>query len=299
MHDLNDLYYFARVVEAGGFSAAGRALGIPKSRLSRRIAELEARLGARLLHRTTRKLALTDVGERYYRHCAAMLVEADAAEEAVAALSAAPRGRLRVSVPIAFAQTALVRMLPGFMAAYPEVRLDLLLTGRRVDLIEEGVDVALRVRAEGDEDPSLIVRRLAPAEAMLVAAPSLAAARAVTAPEQLGTLPVLGATEPDRRVHWRLLGPAGEVRDVDLEPALAVDDFLLRKAIALRGLGVTMLPEFYCREELAIGSLVRVLPAWSFESGMLQAAWPHRRGLLPAVRVFIDYLVEAFAREAV
>jgi DNA-binding transcriptional LysR family regulator len=299
MRDLNDLYYFAQVVEAGGFSAASRLLGIPKSRLSRRVAELEARLGVRLLQRTTRKLSLTDVGERYYRHCAAMLVEADAAEEAVAALSEAPRGRVRVSMPVAFAQTTLSRVLPDFMAAYPEVRLDMLLTSRRVDLLEEGVDVALRVRAEGDEDPSLVARRLAPVGAMLVAAPSLSAAQAVMRPEELAGLPILGAIEADRRVHWRLLGPDGAVRDVDFEPLLAADDFVLRKAAALRGLGVTMLPGFYCNDEIADGSLVRVLPEWSFESGTLQAVWPHRRGLLPAVRAFIDFLAEAFANDTV
>ncbi len=299
MRDLNDLYYFAHVVEAGGFSAASRRLGIPKSRLSRRVAELEARLDARLLHRTTRKLTLTDVGERYYRHCAAMLVEAEAAEEAVAAVSAAPRGRLRVSTPVALAQTMLVRVLPEFMATYPEVRLDMLLTNRRVDLVEEGVDVALRVRAEGDEDPALIARRLAPAGAILVAAPSLLSARGASKPEDFAGLPILGATEADRRVHWRLRGPDGAACELDFEPVLAADDFALRKAAAQRGLGVTMLPEFYCDDALADGSLIRVLPAWAFEPGVLQAAWPHRRGLLPAVRAFIDFLVEAFARKTV
>src|SRR5450830_193446 len=153
MQDLNDLYYFAKVVEAGGFAAAGRLLGIPKSRLSRRIAELEARLGARLLQRTTRQLTLTAVGERYLRHCQAMLLEAEMADEAVASMSSEPRGRLRVSCPVGMAQHILPELVAGFLAAHPHVQLEMTLVNRRVDLVAEGIDVALRVRELGDEDP--------------------------------------------------------------------------------------------------------------------------------------------------
>jgi DNA-binding transcriptional LysR family regulator len=123
MQDLNDLYYFAKVVEAGGFAAAGR-LGIPKSRLSRRIAELEERLGARLLQRTTRQLTLTAVGERYLRHCQAMLLEAEMADEAVASMSSEPRGRLRVTCPVGLAQHILPEWSAGFLAAHPQVQLE-------------------------------------------------------------------------------------------------------------------------------------------------------------------------------
>ena len=146
MQDLNDLFYFAKVVEHGGFAAAGRLLGIPKSRLSRRIAELETRLGARLLQRTTRKLALTDVGERYLRHCQAMLLEAEQADEAVASLTSEPRGRIRVSCPTEVARMRLRHVFPSFLQRYPQVQLEVMLSNRRIDLVNEGVDVALRVR---------------------------------------------------------------------------------------------------------------------------------------------------------
>lgn len=298
MQDLNDLHYFARVVEAGGFAAAGRMLGIPKSRLSRRIAELEGRLGVRLLQRTTRKLALTEVGERYYQQCQAMLQAAEAADETVAMLSAEPRGRLRVSCPIPLVQTELTEMIPAFLAAYPQVRLELLMTNRRVDLLEDGIDVALRVRSPGDEDPSLVARRLRPTGGALVMAPSLRARVKIIEPADLARLPALGATEADRKVHWRLSGPDGRTEEIALEPRLAVEDFGMRKAAALRGLGITMLPTPYCMDELAAGSLVRLLPDWSIASGHLQAVYPHRRGLLPAVRVFVDFLAEQFGREA-
>ncbi|PWU26677.1 LysR family transcriptional regulator [Pseudomonas sp. RW407] len=294
MQDLNDLFYFAKVVEAGGFAAAGRELGLPKSRLSRRVAELEARLNARLLQRTTRKLALTDIGERYYRHCQAMLVEAEMADEVVAQLSAEPRGRVRLSCPVALAETSLNAMLPGFLAGFPQVNLELLLTNRRVDLVNEGVDVALRVRAPGDEDPSLVTRRLRPAAAVLVAAPELLRGRQLQGPDDLAGLPVLGAIGNDRKVHLQLHGPGGEVRELALEARLAAEDFNLRKNVALAGLGITTLPLYYCQEELASGQLARVLPDWQEPAAFLQAVYPHRRGLLPAVRALIDYLAEGF-----
>ncbi|WP_275630135.1 LysR substrate-binding domain-containing protein [Pseudomonas sp. 273] len=294
MQDLNDLFYFAKVVEAGGFAAAGRELGLPKSRLSRRVAELEARLNARLLQRTTRKLALTDIGERYYRHCQAMLVEAEMADEVVAQLSAEPRGRVRLSCPVALAETSLNAMLPGFLAGFPQVNLELLLTNRRVDLVNEGVDVALRVRAPGDEDPSLVTRRLRPAAAVLVAAPELLRGRQLQGPDDLAGLPVLGAIGNDRKVHLQLHGPGGEVRELALEARLAAEDFNLRKNVALAGLGITTLPLYYCQEELAGGQLARVLPDWREPAAFLQAVYPHRRGLLPAVRALIDYLAEGF-----
>lgn len=298
MQDLNDLHYFARVVEAGGFAAAGRLLGVPKSRLSRRIADLETRLGVRLLQRTTRKLALTDVGERYLLHCQAMLQEAEAAEEAVAAVSVVPRGRVRVSCPVALAQTQFADIVPAFLAAYPEVRLEMIMTNRRVDLVEEGIDVALRVRTSGDEDPSMVVRRLRPASSVLVMAPSLRTVAKIRTPADLAQLPALGAIEPDRKVHWHFTDADGRIENVALEPRLAIDEFGIRKEAALRGLGVTMLPEPYCLDELAAGTLVRLLPGWLMPGGHLQAVYAHRRGLLPAVRAFVEFAAEAFGRDS-
>jgi DNA-binding transcriptional LysR family regulator len=295
MQDLNDLYYFAKVVECGGFAAAGRALGIPKSRLSRRIAELETRLNASLLQRTTRKLALTAVGERYLQHCQAMLLEAEMADEVVATLSAEPRGRLRVSCPLGMTQWSLSDVVKDFLTQYPLVQLELLLVNRRVDLVNEGIDVALRVRDIGDEDQSLIVRHLAPAEAVLVAAPALLADKRIRVPEDLAQLPVLGAIEADRKVHFHLVNQDGRRREVILEPRLAIDDFPIRKAAAIAGLGITMLPVLNCHEALTDGRLVRLLPEWSMPSGNLQAAYTQRRGTLPAVRAWIDHVAAAFS----
>jgi DNA-binding transcriptional LysR family regulator len=294
MQDLNDLYYFAQVVECGGFAAAGRALGIPKSRLSRRIAELETRLNASLLQRTTRKLALTTIGERYLQHCQAMLLEAQMADEAVASLSSEPRGRLRVSCPVGMTHWNLSGVVTDFLERYPLVQLELILVNRRVDLVNEGIDVALRVRDIGDEDPSLIVRQLSPAEAVLVASPALAARHDIQTPQDLASLPALGAIDADRKVHYQLVHQDGRRQEVVLEPRLAIDDFPIRKAAALSGLGITMLPMMNCHDALADGTLVRLLPDWSMPGGNLQAAYTQRRGALPAVRAWIEHVTAAF-----
>ncbi|WP_024618729.1 LysR substrate-binding domain-containing protein [Pseudomonas kilonensis] len=294
MQDLNDLYYFAKVVEAGGFAAAGRLLGIPKSRLSRRIAELEERLDARLLQRTTRQLKLTAVGERYLSHCQAMLLEAEMADEAVASMSSEPRGRLRVSSPVGLAHQFLPVIIETFLVKYPLVQLDMTLLNRRVDLIGEGIDVALRVRDLGDEDPLLMTRRLRQARLMMVASPAFVEGRRIETPDDLKQLPVLGALEADRQVHLRLVSADGQRVELSLEARLGIDDFIVRRACTLAGLGFTLLPSMYCEQELQDGTLVELLLGWSSPDGWLQAVYPHRRGMLPAVRAWIDHLVEAF-----
>ncbi|MFM9380661.1 MULTISPECIES: LysR substrate-binding domain-containing protein [unclassified Pseudomonas] len=294
MQDLNDLYYFAKVVEAGGFAAAGRLLGIPKSRLSRRIAELEERLGARLLQRTTRQLKLTAVGERYLRHCQAMLLEAEMADETVASMSSEPRGRLRVSSPTGLAHEMLPVVISNFLGKYPQVQLEVTLINRRVDLITEGIDVALRVREHGDEEPMLVTRRLRQAQMVVVASPSFIQGVEINHPQDLKTLPVLGALEADRMVHVRLLDQHGKSCDLALEARLGIDDFIVRKACVLAGQGFTLLPMMYCEAELNNGTLVQLLPGWSLPGGWLQAVYPHRRGVMPAVRAWIDHLVESF-----
>ena len=294
MQDLNDLYYFAKVVEAGGFAAAGRLLGIPKSRLSRRVAELEERLGARLLQRTTRQLKLTAVGERYLRHCQAMLLEAEMADEAVASMSSEPRGRLRVTCPVGLAHEFMPSVISSFLQAYPLVQLEVSLLNRRVDLVTEGIDVALRVREEGDEDPLLVTRRLRQARTVMVATPEFARNWPVDSPEDLKKIPLLGALEADRMVHLRMLDEHGKGCNLVLEARLGVDDFIVRKACTLAGLGFTVLPMMYCEQELQDGQLVQLLPKWTLPGGWLHAVYPHRRGVIPAVRAWIDHLVESF-----
>ncbi|KAF3998052.1 LysR substrate-binding domain-containing protein [Glaciimonas immobilis] len=292
MNDLNDLYFFANVVEEGGFTAAGRTLGIPKSRLSRRISELEARLGVRLLQRNTRGIALTDIGNRYYKQCQIVLAAAEAAENAVTSSLAEPSGHVRVSCLVPIAREQLTFALPLFLERYPRVSVDLVMTNRRVNLLEDGIDIAIRVRTPEEEDPNLATRRLRHTEAYLVASPALMKKFASPEhPRSLTKFPFLGAISQDRRAHFSMLGPNHERYTLVVEPRLAVEDFMIRKQAALSGLGITMLPLENCEQEIACGELVRVLPQWVLPSGTLQLVYLTQRGLLPAVRVFIDFLI--------
>ena len=289
MQDLNDMLFFCEVVDRGGFAAAGRVLGVPKSRLSRRVAELENQLGVRLLQRTTRKLSLTAVGEVYYRHCAAMRTEAQAAADAVARVQSEPRGRVRVTCPVTVAQVVLGPVLPRFMLAFSQVRIDMEITNRVVDLVEEGVDVALRVRPTLDDSGSLVIKRLGLSHTELVASPRLLARHPrVTRPQDLHALPTLTMSGVEGRTTWLLVGPDGAEYSFDHEPRLLADDMLTLKYALLEGIGFGFLPDYMCAEEMADGRLVSVLPGWSPPPGILHAVFPSRRGLTPAVRAFLD-----------
>ncbi|WP_439655170.1 LysR family transcriptional regulator [Thermomonas alba] len=293
MQDLNDLYYFAAVVDHGGFAAAERALGIPKSRLSRRISALEAELGVRLLQRSTRRFAVTDVGLSVHRHAQAMLAEAQAAREAVDRLSAEPRGSVRVSVPVSMAQQQMPKLLPEFLALYPKVRVQLVVSNRRVDVINEGVDVAIRVRSKLDEDGSLVMRSFGQIQELLVASPDyLDRAGRPQVPEDLAQHVTLSISEDEARQRWELHGPDGEVRRIELQPRITGFDFPLMQALAESGMGITLLPETICAEAVRSGRLEVVLPQWRLPMGIAHAVFASRRGMLPAVRVFIDFLAE-------
>ncbi|UXY16860.1 LysR family transcriptional regulator [Chitiniphilus purpureus] len=299
MQDLNDMLYFAEVVERGGFAAAGRMLGIPKSRLSRRVAELEARLGVRLLQRTTRKLSLTEIGEIYYRHCAAMREQAAAADEAIARVQAEPRGTVRVACPVTLAQTIVGQMLPHFMAAHPLVRVDMLVTNRVVNLVEEGIDVALRVRATLSDSGSLVVKQLGVTATVLAASPAqLQRQGRPTRPEELSQLDTVAMSAPDGRATWKLLGPDGAEFTYQHQPRYIADDLLTLKFAVLAGIGATYLPDYLCLEELQNGQLVPVLPGWAPLPGVVHAVFPSRRGLVPAVRSFLDFLGETMPGHA-
>ncbi|MEV8518573.1 LysR substrate-binding domain-containing protein [Dyella marensis] len=293
LQDLNDLYFFAAVVEHGGFSAAGRALGIPKSRLSKRIAQLEDRLGVRLLQRTTRRFVVTEVGERFYSHCRAVLEEARAAQDAVDELRTEPRGVVRVSCPNSLAQTIVAHVLPDFLAQYPKVQVRLQATNRRVDLIGEGVDLAIRVRAKLDTDATLVMRTFGQSRVLIVASPKLMEQTGrPKLPSDLSTIPALAMNEHEGAHSWELLGADNERVVVDIQPRLICGDFSVLLESARRGIGVTLLPEFVCAPAITNGDLEVLLPDWSVPEGTMHFVYPSRRGLLPGVRAFVDFLAE-------
>jgi DNA-binding transcriptional LysR family regulator len=234
MQDLNDLVYFAEVVDRGGFAAAGRALGLPKSRLSRRVAELEARLGVRLLQRTTRKLSMTAVGEQYHRHCVAMREDAQAAADAVAQAQTEPRGIIRVACPVTLAQTTLGPILPQFLARYPQVRIDMRVSNRVVDLVEEGFDVALRVRPTLDDSGSLVVKNFGTSRTLLVASPAQLARQGQPAVlEDLARLDTVNMSVVGETATWQLVGPDGASHALQHRPRYVADDLMTLKFAVL------------------------------------------------------------------
>ncbi len=293
MQPLEGFYYFTQVVDHGGFARAARVLGIPRSRVSRHVVALEGTLNVRLVNRSTRRFVVTDVGHEVYRHATAMLAEADAALEAVEFVRAAPRGTIKVSCPVALAQTPLAALLPEFLQKYPSVRLQLHVSNRRVDVLSEGFDVALRVRSQPTGEDGLVMRSFGEFAELLVASPAyLARAGELTEPSQLAQHETLDyAGEFDRR-PWDLVGPKGHAVQVEPVPRVCCHDFVVLRTAALAGLGLARLPETVVREDLKRGALVRALPAWSSPQGVLHVVFPSRRGVLPAGRAVIDVLAE-------
>ena len=291
MQDLNDMLYFTEIVAQGGFAAAGRSLHMPKSRLSRRLADLETRLGVRLLQRTTRKLKLTPVGETYLRHCQAMREQAEAAQEAVTQVQTAPRGTVRVACPVTLAQSTMATLLPAFVAQYPLVNIDMRISNRAVDVVEEGFDIALRVRSTLDDSGSLVVKNFGQTGTVLVASPAQLQRQGRPANvAELGRLDSLDMSATDGKSRWRLVGPDGQNQVHVHQPRVAMDDLLSLKHLVLQGVGMCFLPDYMCREEIEAGTLEVVLPGWAPPVGLVHAVFPSRRGMLPAVRCFLDFL---------
>ena len=293
LQDLNDLYFFAAVVEHGGFSAAGRMLGIPKSRLSKRVAQLEDRLGVRLVQRTTRRFVVTEVGERFYAHCRAVLEEAQAAQDAVDELRAEPRGVVRLSCPVSLAQTVLAYLLPEFLERYPKLQVRVLSSDRRVDVIGEGYDLAIRVRSKLDTDANLVMRSFGYSTTVLVATPALLQRHGrPTMPDELAKLPALSMREHEGTKVWELVDAQGAQVHVEVQARLITGDFAVLLEAARRGLGVALLPEFICAPAISAGELEVVLPEWNLPQGTMHFVYPSRRGMLPGVRALVDFLAE-------
>lgn len=294
MQDLNDLFFFAEVVAHGGFAAAGRALRQPKSKLSRRVAQLEARLGVRLIERSSRRFRVTDIGQSLYQHCRSALAEMERAEAAVVAIQNEPAGIVRFSCPIGLMEL-IAHILPDFMLAHPRINLQILATNQRIDLIEERIDVALRVRVALDSDAALTMRTLARSTRILLASPVLAnRLKTDTDIAALAAMPTLSSSDEDGPVTWELVGPGGLTHSLRHEPRLACGDFVAVRAAAIAGLGVALMPDHACLTAMQTGQLVRVFPDWHGQEGIVHVVFTTSRGLPPPVRAWIEYLAKRF-----
>ena len=293
MEDLNDLFAFAKVVRYGGFSAAARALHVTKSSLSKRVARLEERYGARLIERSTRGFRVTQIGRAVHAQCETVVAGAEGAAAVAAEAIALPKGNVRVACPPGLLPNILTPILPGFMAAYPEVRVALAVSNRRVDLVEEGFDVALRVRERLDTDQDLVVRRLGVSRRILVADPAHLSRRApVCAVVDLPKGPLLAGRDEVIDERWTLWHEDGEEAVVDFKPRLAFSDLQVLLDAALDGAGIALLPQIHTREALSSGRLVHVLPAWRAPDSIVHMVYTSRRRMSPATRAFVEYVAK-------
>lgn len=295
MLSLDHLRAFARVADLGSVSGAARALRMPKSSVSRSLARLEETVGTALIERSTRHLRLTDAGRLLHRHAARILDDVSEAENAVGGLIGRPSGTLRVSVGFTFAAGPLAPMLPGFLKAYPEVRLVLIVDNRPVDLLTEEVDVAIRIGPLADSE--LIARKLGAIELWPCASPAYLAERGtpVTVDDLLSHTLIAHA---DRRAPWRIRTPSGALRELEIEPGTVIPEPAVAKIMLLGGAGIGWLPDFDARDALASGTLVRLLPDHSIDSVDVHALYPSHRSLSAKVRVFIDALAQQVSSQA-
>jgi DNA-binding transcriptional LysR family regulator len=294
MLPVSELAVFATVVDAGSFSAAARRLKLSKAAVSEQVARLEQRLGARLLHRTTRRLALTEAGEACYHHSARLVEAAESATRAAHSLHTEPRGVLRVTAPQTFAPMHVAPALPSLLAQYPKLDVELVVTARIVDLLQEKIDVAIRIGPLPDS--TLIARRLGFARLIVVAAPEYLRRRGNPGrAEELERHDVVQFAPFDWGEHWLLDDPQGERQRIRVHARLVCDSGEALVAAVGAGIGLGAMPNWMVSRELASGALVQVLPGWGREAVPIHAL--HASGGLAAakVRVFVDHLVRCFA----
>lgn len=295
MADLNLMAVFARVVEAGSFSEAARRAGTSRSAISKAVAKLEKSLGAHLLNRTTRYLSLTEIGAAVAEHCARILEEATEAEKLVGSLSNEARGVLRVSASVAFGTLHVAPALAEFLPRHPELKIDLSITDRWVNLAEEGFDVAIHV--SGDPPPNLVARPLAPVRRQLCATPEYFRRRGIPrTPADLIEHNCLDYTRSGEPGRWRFTGPEGEI-SVPINGPLHVDDDEALSQAVLGGLGVGLLPTFIVGKALQNGDLQAVLSEYIPVERHVYAMYLPTRHLPNKVRVFIDFMLSHIGAE--
>lgn len=297
MADLNEMAVFVKVAEELSITGAARAMGLPKSTVSRRLARLEERLGVRLIHRTTRNLNLTEVGVAFYERCARLIAEAEEAELTVSELQQFPCGHLRITAPSTFAVAFLRPIVTEFMVQFSDVTVELMLSSRVVNVIEEGFDLAIRVGRL--EDSTLVARKLGPIVVNLYASPHyLTAHGSPTTPDELAQHEclILGGGSPHD--EWRLEGPENEQVSVSVQGRLVVNDMMFLRDATAAGMGIALLPSFLCSEQIQAGTLQQILPGWRPPENAIYAVYPSRRYLSAKVRVFLEFLIEQLSPTA-
>jgi DNA-binding transcriptional LysR family regulator len=293
MDRLSGLVAFAEVVAAQSFSAAAKRLGVSKAAISKHVSRLEERLGARLLQRTTRRLALTEIGVAFHERCLRILAEAEEAERAVQSLGMAVRGTLKVTVGVSFGVAHVAPLVPEFQARHPDLRLEMQFNDRVVDLIEEGFDVAVRIAQMPDS--SLVARRLAPVQRVVCASPDYLARHGTPAvPDDLRRHNCLIYTYLASQDAWRFVGPARETYVVRVDGNYAVTNGEAQRHAALAGQGIILSPNFIVAPDLRAGRLVALLPGYETPPTAVHAVYPASRHPAVKLRAFVDFLAAKF-----
>jgi DNA-binding transcriptional LysR family regulator len=290
---LDSMEAFVRVAESHSFSEAARRLRVSKSVVSRQVSALEAQLGARLFHRTTRSLALTEIGRAYFERCSRILADIEEANLSVSSLQAAPRGRLRVNAPMSFGILHLAPLIPAFCQRFPEIDIDMELNDRFINLVDEGVDVAVRIGKLADS--SLIARHLAPARKVLCASPEYLNRHGTpVTPDDLERHECLTYSNRATPEEWSFAHPDGRPWPISVQGRLRVNNGDVLREAALGGLGIVIQPSFIVGRDLQAGTLVSLLADFIPQDLAIHAVYPHNRHLSPKVRAFVDFLVEHF-----
>ena len=296
MLDLKDVYFFVQVVDRGGFTSAGEVLRLPKSTLSHRVKELEASLGVRLINRTSRQFAMTEVGQEFYQYAMNLLRSAEVAEEAMRQRLAEPSGVIRVTTAAEIAQFALRHVLPTFLSENPKVKIVETATDRLVDIVGEGFDLAIRGHTGQLQDSNLIQHPLAKAPWYLFAGPDYLERMSVpTEPEDLMAHSLIGLVSKGP-LQWHLQGPDKRTVTVPIDPRFQSNSLISLKEAACANIGIAALPGYICQTELKAGALRQILPQWIAADARITALIPYRIGLLPAVRTMVDYLAEVLPK---
>jgi DNA-binding transcriptional LysR family regulator len=291
--DLNDIVVFTKVVETKSFTGAADLLGLPKSTVSRKLAQLEERLGVRLVQRTTRKLALTDIGEVYYERCARIVADVMSAEQLVTDMQATPRGRLRITAPVDLSSRYLGAIISAFCAQHPDVTVEVEAVDRVVDLIEDGFDIAVRFGALTES--TLIARKLCTLSGWLFASPAYLARRGTpTTIDELEDHDRILFTPANRNQTWTIVN--GEQTYEFGRPArFASNNYGTVRDAAVAGGGIAVMTDFMAASSCGTGDLVRVLPEWAAKPTDVHAVYPARQNLPPRLALFLEHLGKALA----
>ena len=295
MQNLNDYYYFVQVVKYQGFSKASEALSITKSKLSRHISGLEERLSVRLIQRNTRKFAVTEIGQQFYEHCLKILENVNDAENFIhSTLQDELSGTVNVSCPVALVEFPVGAMIVEFMQRHLDVHVKLIATNERIDIIEQGIDLAIRVRNLPLEDSDLVVRGLdAWGHVLVVSSALLNQNETPQQLEDLSKLPSIGFNRPKHYWHFKHVSH-DKSEQIAFQPRLKTDSFSAMKTAVLANMGVASLPKIFVKNELASGEIVELFPEWRLPEGVIHVAYASRQGMLPAVRALLDFLIEKF-----